>query len=121
MKPFRKRLPLFSAAVLASLFASTAHANDVCADKVLIKKVLAGYVDGHKGPDSGNSVAVAYLLPNGQLHEIMLNISSNLNDTAGPSLLSMLTMAQVTGQRVTLKDHQGNRCDDFDEVILEGY
>lgn len=121
MKPFRKRLPLFSAAVLATLFASTAHANDVCASNVIIKKVMAGYVDAHKGPDAGNSVAVAYQLPSGQMQELMLNVSYNLNDTPGPSLLSMLMTAQATGQRVTLKDHFGTRCDDFDEIILEGY
>jgi|GEM_PF-6896837 len=117
-----RRLPAVITALLGALLASTASAaNDTCADKVIIKRVLVGYVDAHKGPDNGNAVAVSYLKPNGQLAELMLNRGYNLNDTPGPALLSTLLVAQTTGQRVTLKDHFQTRCDDFDEVILEGY
>lgn len=121
-----KRFPSYLAALATTaaflLPASPAFATaTTCADKVVIKQVLAGYVDAHKGPDSGNAFAVGYYDMGGNYKELMMNRAYNLNDTPGPALLSLLMMAQATGQLVTLKDHDGTRCDDFDEIILHGY
>lgn len=119
--PARCALAICLSAATALTAAPASAASNVCVDRGTIKEVYAGYVDTVKGADSGNAVKVVYQNRSGGTGFITLNTSYNLNDTPGPSLLSLLMLAQTTGQQVTLKDHFGTICDDFDEVVLHGY
>ena len=116
-----RRLLAFMISVGFCIGSAPAFANTVCANNVTIKQIHAGWVVAKQGPDGGNSVMVSYIDSNNRTGELMLNHSYNLNDSPGPSLLSLLMLAQTTGQRVTLVDHHGTPCDDFDEVRLMGY
>ncbi|WP_346208961.1 hypothetical protein [Aeromonas salmonicida] len=95
------------------------HAEKTCFSEGVITNLYIGYIDGGQagGPDSGNAIMIDYNR-GGSLGTIPVNHRYNLNSDKGPAFFSMLKSALLTGQKVTVKDHYGSNCDDFDEIIF---
>ncbi len=85
----------------------------MCANQLHITSLEQGYIPGF--PDDGNAVQVR--LSNNLV--IPANFRYNANDDAGKSLISLLRLAFQDNLKVTLVDHYGYNCDDFDNVIVE--
>jgi len=91
------------------------HAT-LCVIEEQIKQLRIGYVDnGQKhGPDGGDAILVEF--ENGQ--QLPADKAYNLDHSRGLALFSTLQTAFVLRKKVSLKDHSGYRCDDFQEVII---
>ena len=103
-----------------SLFAvGNASASDnptFCKDRQFINAIAVGDIPQlHLGGDVGNDVFVQFV---DDSKWYPLNKNRNLNNSMGPSILATLNNAMVMRLPVTIADHYGIRCDDFDEVIV---
>lgn len=99
---------------LTFLFFSSAASAQMCVNKEKIIRIMSGQVEEAMGSDGGNAVYVQT-----QSKDFFpLNKGRNLNDPMGPALLAQLTTAMSLGLKVSLIDHNGTKCDDFDEIYL---
>lgn len=71
---------------------------------------------GNGGGDSGNIIE-AQIDTTGNKWWVV-NKGDNLNDYPGSGLLHLLTLSKAAGNKVTLIDDYGTRCDDFNGVWL---
>ena len=102
--------------VVAGLLVSAADAfaGEKCFGSRKVVRVATGYVDGSKGPDSGD--AVYFTLDNGAVFP--LNTSYNLDHAKGQALHHVLMTAMAGRYYVAGFDHHGTMCDDIDEIWI---
>lgn len=103
-----------AAITLATSLFAPCDAQAQCAVDALIDGIEVGYVyDAPSGgPDNGSAVVVR--LNTGQ--RIALNPYFNGNEQQGISLIAAVRMAFSLRLPVTLLDHFGGNCDDFDQI-----
>ncbi|MBB6523188.1 hypothetical protein [Pseudoteredinibacter isoporae] len=96
-------------------FATANRPGEVCVDSEFITQLEFGYITNITGgPDHGSAVLVH--LSDGT--SIPLNFHMNANDRKGKAIIDALTLAFFSQRKVTLLDHWGHRCDDFDQLII---
>jgi hypothetical protein len=109
---------IFTAILITLLLNSsnTVFAASTCVNQQYITDIRVGYVDqNQQGGTDGGSVVYVYF-SNGRY--LPLNYRYNLNDAPGPSILSVLMSAMFANLKVTVVDHYGDNCDDFDDVKI---
>ena len=107
--------------VIAVLFLSVLTAGNsfassmTCKTNAIIQKIYVGEVNQGYGADGGNAVYIQF---SGDSRTYPLNYKFNLNDKQGAAILATLNSAMIMRLPVTILDHHGNNCDDFDEAQI---
>ncbi|MCL2916510.1 hypothetical protein L2725_22490 [Shewanella corallii] len=84
-----------------------------CVDRQYISEMSFGHITGGGiSPDGGNALIVH--LSNGV--NLPLHPHYNGNDAGGRHIIEGLRLAFAYNRQVSLWDHAGNNCDDFDAV-----
>lgn len=101
--------------LLAAAFtANSALASGTeCINSLTIKSIESGDVKGFEGGSDENS-AVVVEFSNGS--RLPLNYRINGNDTQGHALIAAINMAFSLRAKVSVTDHYGNDCNDFDTI-----
>ncbi len=105
--------------ITVSFFINNAAA-DLCASDKYVSTIEAGDISGlQHGHDGGNAVNVRFVHEDGRHYRTLpLNRNRNANDDNGKAMLSLLKTAMVMRLKVSVWDHYGTRCDDFDQVRI---
>lgn len=99
--------------MIALAFSTTVAADDgkLC-HKGIVSKISAGHVV------SNNYFQVQITFSNDPNHSYPLSESADLDTKPGAALMSLLVYSKATATTIEIWDHYGNKCDDFDEIVL---
>lgn len=112
MKNFTVIFTLIVSAIVTQSVFATAR----CIDKQQIKSINIGEVNNRQmGHDKGRAIFVVF--SGGK--ELPVNNTMNLGDPQGASILATLNTAMAMGFKVSVFDHNGDICNDFDEILIE--
>ena len=109
-----KRTAIAISLITAISFSALANADGtVCITKQEIKTIAVGEAHHPYGADGGNAIYVTFA----DGTSLPVNAARNLNDAMGGGILNILNTAFSLRLPVSVIDHNGAPCDDFDEVV----